>query len=275
MRKNLLAISFLIFCFAAAAQQAMNNDAVIKLVKAGLSDDLIVTTINASPGTYDISTDGLIALKTAGVSDKVVAAIVVKATTPTPPTAPPPATPPAAQPAPSASPASTAGPSLPKGVDTVGIYHQTKDGSWEEVISYDVIVDSGGAIESFSKKMLKGNTSGHVEGGSSRFVVTLPTSFLLYMPEGRSPGEYQLVRFRIDKKGDREFRLTAKTPNPKSDAPARDTIDFDSKRIAPRLYQIDLGKDLGKGEYGILPPLDTDSKGNTNKEKIYTFSVAQ
>jgi len=123
--------------------------------------------------------------------------------------------------------------------------------------------------------MLKGNTSGHVEGGSSRFVVTLPTSFLLYMPEGRSPGEYQLVRFRIDKKGDREFRLTAKTPNPKSDAPVRDTIDFDSKKIAPRLYQIDLGKDLGKGEYGILPPLDTDAKGNANPEKIYTFSVAQ
>jgi hypothetical protein len=69
--------------------------------------------------------------------------------------------------------------------------------------------------------------------------------------------------------------LTAKTPNPKSDAPVRDTIDFDSKKIAPRLYQIDLGKDLGKGEYGILPPLDTDAKGNANPEKIYTFSVAQ
>lgn len=270
MRKSFLATFFLIFCFAAAAQQAMNNEAVIKLVKAGLSDDLIVTTVNASPGTYDISADGLIALKSAGVSDKVVAAIVVKATAPTPPVAQPPATPPAAQPAPSA------GPSLPKGVDSVGLYHQTKDGSWEEVISYNVMVDSGGAIESFSKHMLKGNNGGHVEGGSSRFVVTLPTSFLLYMPEGRSPGEYQLVRFRINKKGDREFRLTAKTPNPKSDAPVRDTVDFDSKRIAPRLYEIDLGKDLGKGEYGILPPLETDSKGNaTNQEKIYTFSVAQ
>ena len=36
------------FCFllVRVAQQAMNNDSVIKLVKAGLSDDLIVTTIN-------------------------------------------------------------------------------------------------------------------------------------------------------------------------------------------------------------------------------------
>jgi hypothetical protein len=69
-----LAISPLLF-----AQQALNNDAVIKLVKAGLSDDLIVTTINASPGTYDTSPDGLIALKAAGASDKVVSAIVLKA----------------------------------------------------------------------------------------------------------------------------------------------------------------------------------------------------
>jgi len=60
------------------AQQVLNNDSIIKLVKAGLSDDLIVTTINASPGAYDVSADGMIALKTAGASDRVVAAIVTK-----------------------------------------------------------------------------------------------------------------------------------------------------------------------------------------------------
>jgi len=72
VRKKILAIAFLAICPLLFAQQALNNDAVIKLVKAGLSDDLIVTTINASAGTYDTSADGIIALKTAGVSDKVV-----------------------------------------------------------------------------------------------------------------------------------------------------------------------------------------------------------
>ena len=47
MRKGFVAIFTLLFCFAAAAQQVLNNDAIIKLVKAGLSDDLIVTTINS------------------------------------------------------------------------------------------------------------------------------------------------------------------------------------------------------------------------------------
>jgi hypothetical protein len=67
---------------ALIAQQPLNNASVIQLVKAGLSDDLIVSTINASPGAYDSSADGLIALKQAGVGDKVAAAIVTKSTAP-------------------------------------------------------------------------------------------------------------------------------------------------------------------------------------------------
>jgi len=70
------------------AQQVLNNDAIIKLVKAGLSDDLIVNTIGTSPGAYDVSPDGMIALKSAGISDRVVAAMEAKASAAAP-TAPP------------------------------------------------------------------------------------------------------------------------------------------------------------------------------------------
>jgi hypothetical protein len=78
MRKTFFAFLFLAFCSILVAQSALNNDSVIKLVKAGLSEDLIVSTINGAPGSYDTSADGLIALKTAGASDKEVAAIVSK-----------------------------------------------------------------------------------------------------------------------------------------------------------------------------------------------------
>ena len=60
MRKNILAVFFLVFCPLLIAQQALNNDSVIKLTKAGLSDDLIVSTVNSQAGAYDTSTDGLI-----------------------------------------------------------------------------------------------------------------------------------------------------------------------------------------------------------------------
>jgi hypothetical protein len=65
-----------------AATQGLNNDSVIKLINSGLSDDLIVSTINALPGVYDTSPDGIIALKTARASDKVISAIVLKTSSP-------------------------------------------------------------------------------------------------------------------------------------------------------------------------------------------------
>jgi hypothetical protein len=65
---------------AADDQQAIiTNDAVIKLVKAGLSDDVIVSFINTSPGSYDASPNAVIALKNAGTSDRIVSAVIAKA----------------------------------------------------------------------------------------------------------------------------------------------------------------------------------------------------
>jgi hypothetical protein len=84
MRNSFLALVLLAYSSLLIAQQSLNNDSVIKLTKAGLSDDLIVSTINASPGIYDTSADGLIALKKAGASDKVVSALVLKASSSTP-----------------------------------------------------------------------------------------------------------------------------------------------------------------------------------------------
>ena len=63
---------------AAHAQQALDNDAVVKLVKSGLGEDLIVQTITASAGKYDVSVEAMIALKQAGVTDKELGAMVTK-----------------------------------------------------------------------------------------------------------------------------------------------------------------------------------------------------
>ncbi len=63
-------------------RQYLQIDPVIKMAKAGLSDELIVTTISASQGHFDISAEGLISLKAGGVSDKVVSAILLKTSAP-------------------------------------------------------------------------------------------------------------------------------------------------------------------------------------------------
>ena len=82
MRKGFFVFVLAFFAPLLIAQSAMNNDSIIKLCKSGLSDDVIVTTINSSPGDYKTAADDLVALKTAGASDKVIAAVVTKAAAP-------------------------------------------------------------------------------------------------------------------------------------------------------------------------------------------------
>lgn len=79
--------SFLVSLSAAAllAQSALDNEAILKVVKAGLSDDVIAGMVNNQPGKYSLAPDDVIALKTAGVSDTIIAAMVNK--TSSPPTA--------------------------------------------------------------------------------------------------------------------------------------------------------------------------------------------
>lgn len=61
-----------------AAGEVLTNETLIKLVKAGLGDDVILGMINSRPGRYSVSSDAVIAMKEAGVSDKVIAAVLNK-----------------------------------------------------------------------------------------------------------------------------------------------------------------------------------------------------
>lgn len=57
-----------------AQQLAVTNADLIQLTSAGLSEDVIIGAIRNRGGRFDLSPQGLIALKQAGVSDRVVAA---------------------------------------------------------------------------------------------------------------------------------------------------------------------------------------------------------
>jgi hypothetical protein len=75
------------------AQEPLTNESIVKLVKAGLSEDMIVSMVNAQPAKYSLGADDIVALKTAGVSEKIIAAMVTKAPAPAPTAAPAPAEP--------------------------------------------------------------------------------------------------------------------------------------------------------------------------------------
>jgi hypothetical protein len=52
----------------------------VKLVQAELGEDMIVSLVDAQPGNYSLGVDDIVALKKAGVSDKVIAAMLNKTT---------------------------------------------------------------------------------------------------------------------------------------------------------------------------------------------------
>lgn len=54
----------------------MTNDDVIKLVKAGMSEELIISIIAKSETAFDTSTDAVIALSEKGVSQKIISAMI-------------------------------------------------------------------------------------------------------------------------------------------------------------------------------------------------------
>jgi hypothetical protein len=278
MRKGILAICVLLICQMLSAQKPLDNASIIRLLKAGLSEDLIVSTVSGSPGYYDTSTDGLIALKRAGATDKVVAAIVLKNARlggekpkifPPQKSEDPVSTPVPLAPAPVA-------PAIPPAVDSVGMYYKDKLGSWQEVNTEVVNFKSGGVLKHVaSVGIVKGDLNGLIGGRKSHLDLNGPATFILYVPEGRSPGEYQLLRLHESKEG-REFRSVTGGVVHVSGGAIRDTVDFTSKKLGPRVYQIVLPAEIGKGEYGFLPPMDAVSeKSMASSGKIYTFSFTQ
>jgi hypothetical protein len=262
MRKLFLAVAFLAICPLLVAQQTLNNDSVIKLVKAGLSDDLIVATISGSAGAYDTSAEGLIALKAAGASDKVVSAMVVKAAGPAPASSAPIA-------------ATGGGQGLPPGIDEVGVYYKDKTGAWVALMPEIVNFKTGGVLKSFmTDGIVKGDMNGHIVGEHAKTSLTFPVTLAVYVPEGTAITEYQLLRLRKNN-DNREFRSVTGGVLHVSGGATRDSIEFQSQKIAPRTYQISLQGSAGKGEYGLLPPGAVGTSNMGSSGKIYSISIAE
>jgi len=258
MRKSLLAAAFMAFCPLLIAQQVLNNESVIKLVKAGLSDDLIISTINATPGAFDTSADGLIALKTARVSDKVVTAIVLKAAGGS-----------------TAAPASVSASGLPAGIDDVGVYYKDKNGAWTTLMPEMVDFKSNGTLMKIaSAGIVKGDRNGVIENPHAKTSLTFPVVLAIYVPEGTAITEYQLYRLRLNGSA-REFLSGTGGVMHVSEGATHDSVDFQPEKIAPRVYQITLPADTGKGEYGLLPPGEVESSNKGSGEKIYTVSITE
>ena len=76
------------FCFllsVLSAQQPLTNDTLIKLKQAGIGEDVVVGMVNQQPGKYSVADPDIAALKSAGVSQKVIAAVIARSNSGTAP----------------------------------------------------------------------------------------------------------------------------------------------------------------------------------------------
>jgi hypothetical protein len=246
------------------AQQSLDNEAVVKLSKSGLSEDLIVQTVNASAGHYDTSADALIALKQAGITDKEVGAMLMKNANPNGPAQMPATIVVAAPP-----------PPLP-GVTEVGVYFKDKSGQWVNVDSENVNFKTGGVLKSaFTDGIVKQDMNGHLTGPTSKLKLNTPVEFAIYTFEGQSAGNYQLLHLRPHKDG-REFRSVTGGVFHQSGGAERDTVDFVAKKVASRTYILTVPGPLVPGEYGFLPPTTMNTGKNlASSGEMYTFTLQE
>lgn len=73
-----IAASLALASFAAYGQTLLDDATIEKLVKADIGEQTILAMINNQPGKYALSSDDMIVLKKAGVSDKILAAMIVR-----------------------------------------------------------------------------------------------------------------------------------------------------------------------------------------------------
>lgn len=163
----------------------------------------------------------------------------------------------------------------PAGVDSIGVYYFNKANNiWQEVPAEVVNFKNGGSLKHFaSAGVIRGEMTGLVGGNRSLLTLKMPASFILYVPEGRAPGEYQLLHLHVSADS-RDFRAANGGIVHDSGGALRDVVDYTAKKIAPRVYLIDVGEDFDRGEYGFLPPSDAALGGAIpTSTKIYSFGL--
>ena len=281
-----VALATVIFSVPVAAE-TLNNANVIELVKVGLGDEAVVAKIKASAAQFDTSTSALIALKQAGASSSVIAAMIeaanganVSANAQLSSDSPDPRVP------------------HPSGIYLLADWlpepkmqvidattsNQTKTGGF---LGYALTA----GIASMSFKTVVPRPNARVVTQRLR-----PTFYFYFDQAGRSlsngggsafwvagavtsPNEFSLVRF--DVKSDRREAKVGKfnIGGAKAGVMDKDRIPFTYTTIAPGVYEVKPDNELAGGEYGFIYSASTGGGGvgiagmGAQTSKIFDFSI--
>jgi len=255
MRPPRILFLFLLLLGVLAAQDSLNNEGIIRLVKSGMTEELIINVIQQQPGTYTFAATDLVALKDASVSEKIIAAMLAKgrgdapgATTAT-----------GAPRTPTASGQRT-------GISGSGLFYK-KGSEYFELLTEEVEWKTSGAMKNVvSAGIVKKDLNGSVAGPSSRNFLTNPMEIVLSLPPGGTTNSYILLPMKPDK-GVRAFNVG---PVNQKSGVAKGAIPFGVEKVGENMFRMVLQTPLGPGEYGILTATPDTVSGSG---KMHTFRI--
>jgi hypothetical protein len=248
---------------AATAPAAMTNGDVAKMVKAGLSEDVIIGSIRSSPKAFDLSPNGLIELKTSGVSDNII--LVMQGREPIVKSA---AIVPAKEEPPVKSPAKP-NPNDPAGPHDDGIYAMAdgKLAQLEPTIVTGGGIGAGSMISSgLTMGLKKAKIKADIRGARAALRVTSGCEFYFY---GSSFNPNTFVIGKLEPADVKRQIIIGEGGllGARSGVRDKDQVAFKAEKLASGVYKVVAAQPLKPGEYAFIQLPDATTA------KLWDFGV--
>jgi hypothetical protein len=253
------------FCGQLARAETFDNNSIIALVQAGVGDGVLISKISGLPCSYDVSTDQIIKLKGAGVSNDVITEMVGRCTGSS-----------RAQGADDSS-------SNPNVKRASGIYiQQNKDGKdvihviRPTKISGLSTRGNGSILFPYIAELSLPQESAQTVSPGSR-----PTFYFYFEPTdskvgdfgssttaaAQSPSEFSLIRFKV-KSGQRQMMIGKVMPfKSVAGIDPKNTIQFSMDEIGDSIFKVFPKAALASGQYAFALRAGSDAY------RIYDFEV--
>jgi hypothetical protein len=236
----------------AQAKKPLSVANLAQMKNAGFDDQTIINAIRADGVSIDTSVQGLLALKKAGLSEKVIDAVLAAET-----------------PKPTSPGESASAQGLP---EDIGVYTSVKNTLTllpVEIVNFRTRGMLGAA---FTYGIKKAKFEGTVPGRKSSEQLKDPATFVLRCADGTAPTEYQLIRLD-SRKDSREFTESKMGLMGASGGVDQEAISLKFKNIGHDTYKA-TATDLKPGEYGFLAPGALASANGASAGKLYTFGIS-
>jgi len=247
----LAAVGFSSPAATSLAQEVLTNDSVVQMIKAGLPESVVIAKIRSTATKFDLKTESLVNLKKAGVSDKVLEAMMAPGS---------PATGTQAA-APAAAPPAAATGSLR---DRDVIYHLI-GGKYVEMFATSANLETNMAFFQSKSEVV-------LEGRKSKYRISDKQPVFL---STWGPTDAPLVKLKPgDSNDDRNLKISSGAFMPfggtqKMGVRNEDKIAINIERDARGFYKVTPAAPLPPGEYGFI----LASGFGAGVGKIFDFGV--